>query len=85
VLLVVFAGALVQNQLLHELADQVEDARGGVRTSGALLGERGTCVVIGVVAVVGAAACAVLARATPVAIAAAAVLAWGCWPARSCA
>jgi 4-hydroxybenzoate polyprenyltransferase len=77
VLLVVFVGALLQNQLLHEVADQVEDARGGVRSSGALLGERATLLVIGLVAVAGAAACAGLARSTPVALAAAAVLGLG--------
>lgn len=38
----IFVGLLVQSQLLHELADAAEDARGGVRTTAQALGPRAT-------------------------------------------
>lgn len=46
----VFVVLLMQNQLLHELSDVDEDARGGVRTTGAVLGTwgfRGSALVLG--------------------------------------
>jgi len=51
-----FAAMLVQNQLWHEREDLEEDRAAGVRTTAALLGERGTAVAAAVIGAIGAAA-----------------------------
>jgi 4-hydroxybenzoate polyprenyltransferase len=41
-----FAALLLQNQLIHEAADQIEDAGAGIRTSWMVLGPAGTALVM---------------------------------------
>ncbi len=67
-MLVAFSAMLVQNQLLHERADLVEDAAGGVRSTASLLSPVQTVAVAWVVG-----ACGLLATAS---VASSARLAW---------
>lgn len=56
IVMVVFSAMLLQNQLVHEMADAEEDARAGVLTTARALGPRATNVVIVLLAVAGVAA-----------------------------
>ncbi|MBL8714908.1 MAG: UbiA family prenyltransferase [Myxococcales bacterium] len=73
----VFVGLLVQSQLLHELADTEEDARGGVRTTAQALGARATRRVVVVSATLSAVVAVALSRSLPVAVATVAALVVG--------
>ncbi|MFO0594454.1 MAG: hypothetical protein U0228_04100 [Myxococcaceae bacterium] len=61
-LLAVFTALLLQNQLLHELADADEDARSEVLTTARALGVRGTLALVFTFGVVGAAVAGTLAQ-----------------------
>jgi 4-hydroxybenzoate polyprenyltransferase len=76
-LALVFTGLLLQNQLLHERADEEEDARGRVRTTARALGERGVVWAIALLGAAAAGAGALIAPSAPIALASAAALAAG--------
>jgi 4-hydroxybenzoate polyprenyltransferase len=61
-----FSFLLLQNQLVHEAADRVEDARGGVATTFLVLGRVATAAVA---AMLGAAAAGTCVAATPLELA----------------
>jgi 4-hydroxybenzoate polyprenyltransferase len=60
-----FAVLLVQNQLLHELAERAEDAGAGDVTTARLLGERGTRRAVATLGVMGSGLALALAGVTP--------------------
>jgi 4-hydroxybenzoate polyprenyltransferase len=72
-----FVALLLQNQLRHEQADALEDARARVVTTARWLGGAWTRVVVALIAVVAAGATVALQPSTPVACAAALSLAGG--------